>query len=208
MEASPPVVLVRLARVDAGHPDIDVLLGELDDGERRRAGRFRVPLDRARFVVGHAMLARATSGPGSALGPRTVDGDGRRSPDRHVSLSHAGGLVALAVAPPGIAVGIDVEPVDPGRFDRAVALRFLPPAEVAAIDAAPPAERPRLFARAWTGLEAEAKGRRVSLDALRGSPRSGRCLEIEADPEHVVRLWIAVSTTAVRVDRRLLASAA
>jgi 4'-phosphopantetheinyl transferase len=92
----------------------------LDEVERVRAAAFVRPDDRARFVVGAALLKLAladyTGGQARAVrvdrpcatcggphGPPQAPGSGL-----HVSLSHSGSLVAVAVSRAG-AVGIDVE---------------------------------------------------------------------------------------------------
>lgn len=193
-----PHVTVHVAPVGDGHWDVDALVAGLDAGERIRALAFLRPIDRERYAIAHALRDRVMGRwrhDGDTIGPST-------------SLSHAGGLVAVAVAPAEIAIGIDVEPVDPRRSDRAVVARYLAHRDLLAFDGAPSGDRPRLFARAWTALEAEAKGRQVSLDALRGRPRTGYVHDIDVGPDHVLTLWAAVSPVIVHLDRRLLASVA
>jgi 4'-phosphopantetheinyl transferase len=94
--------------------------GLLDEVERTRAAAFVRPDDRARFVVGAALLKdsvadqmrrparsvrvdRRCARCGGPHGRPQVPGSGL-----HVSLSHSGSLVAVALTQAG-AVGIDVE---------------------------------------------------------------------------------------------------
>jgi phosphopantetheinyl transferase len=187
-----PVVTLHVARVGEGRWDLTALLDELDPAGRARAQRARHPLDVERTAVGRALLRQA----------------GIEAPVRHASVSHAGSLVVVAVAPAGNAVGVDVEPVDPRRTDLAVARRFFAPRDVDALETLDVVDQPRAFARVWTRLEAEAKGRRVTLDALRGRTRTGHLHEIDVDPDHVMSLWTAVPVALIRADPRLLASVA
>ena len=102
----------------------------LDEGTLARLARFVRPLDADRGRLGHALLRRLVA---AALGvepagvrfattcvtcgstghgkPRVVPpggGPGDPSPVE-VNLSHSGGLVAVALAPRGLGVGVDVE---------------------------------------------------------------------------------------------------
>jgi phosphopantetheinyl transferase len=179
----------------------------LDAAERRRAATFRAPTARRRFIVAHGLLrwllARQLGVPPVDV-PLATDRFGRPAPvaspsgDLWWTLSHAGSRVVVAVARPG-AVGVDVEPVDPRRADLPTLARFLAPGELAGIAALPDGRRPRALALAWTRLEAEAKGRGVTLDALRGRARTGVLTELVVDDGHVASLWMAVAVPVVRV---------
>ena len=102
----------------------------LDDRELERLGRYQADADRARFLLGAAMLRSAA---GSELGIRPQDVTVDRACDAcggwhgrpvvpgtrlALSVSHGGLLVALALALDG-PVGVDVERVD-GRHLGAV----------------------------------------------------------------------------------------
>ena len=90
----------------------------------------------------------------------------------------------------GPPLGVDVEAVDPRRVDDDVVRRFLPSAAAARIAAtSDDGGRAREVAVAWTRLEAEAKGRRRSLDALAGRDRTGSLVDLEVGPDHVATLW-------------------
>lgn len=90
-------------------------LAKLDEGERARSERFRLPTDRDAFIAAHGLLRHmlcvchtADEGPASwrfdidAAGKPTVRHNGL-----HVSLSHTKGMVACAVGS-GV-LGIDIE---------------------------------------------------------------------------------------------------
>jgi 4'-phosphopantetheinyl transferase len=91
-------------------------------------------------------------------GKPEVDGGGPR-----FSLSHAGRVVLLAVTRDR-AVGVDVERTQPGRPVTALAARYFPAAEGAAVAAAPPAQRSTVYLRLWTRKEAcvKAAGARLA----------------------------------------------
>jgi 4'-phosphopantetheinyl transferase len=185
----------------------------LDAAEQRRAWSFRRPEDAHRFVLAHATLRSMVA---HLVGCRPVeisvqaDAHGRPwvlTPDGgrwRASLSHAG-TIAIAAVADGIDVGVDVEPVDRRRSDPAVADRYLRPAGLPGrMDPSSPAW-PSAFATAWTGLEAEAKGRGASLDALAGRPRTGVLQPLDVGAGHVATVW---TPGPALVDRALLASLA
>lgn len=141
----------------------------LSTGERRRAARFRFPIDRVRFVAARAGLrvvladhARVPAadlrfGYGSHGKPwlRTV-------PDLRFNLSHARDLAVVAVAWRRD-VGIDLESLDGARALAEVARRFFSPAENAALAALPTALRAAELVRVWCRKEAYAKARGLGL---------------------------------------------
>lgn len=147
-------------------------------------------------------LSDAAGRPPAVLGP--VAG-------LHVSLAHADGLVACAVAW-GRAVGVDVERLPTAAVADAVARRLHPRAQ-AALAAAPPAARPAACAELWTLAEAWLKARGTG---LRGDPArvavlpvgtdGGRALATDADgwtfhrraptPDHRLALCLAPAAPA------------
>lgn len=91
--------------------------------------------------------------------PIVVDSNGRPAVAGgriSFSISHAGTL-SLVVVAVGRRVGVDVERLDKARAAEVLAEGFFPPAERAAILAAPPAARRRVMLGAWTRGEALAK---------------------------------------------------
>jgi phosphopantetheinyl transferase len=211
-----PSVTVGVAEIREWRWRIDALRTWLDDGELARLDAFRNEEVAERFVVSHALL-RSMLATRLDRAPEHVriakDRAGRPRPTDHDqavlhwSLSHAGGLAVAAIAE-GVDVGIDVEPIDPRRADLALAARYLSPTEVTAIVGSGPSDRPSAIALGWTRLEAEAKGRGVSLDTLRERERTGFPHDLAVGPAHVATLWTPVPVTVVRTDRPLLASVA
>jgi 4'-phosphopantetheinyl transferase len=97
------------------------------------------------------------------LGPH---GRPQLDPDTHpidldFNLSHSGQLALLATAR-GMRVGVDVERLR-SRDPLRVADRYFSAAELEALRAHPPADRPRAFLRYWTAKEALAKGLGIGL---------------------------------------------
>jgi 4'-phosphopantetheinyl transferase len=149
----------------------------LDETERARLADLRHQADRNRFVNAHALL-RIVAGRRLDLAPAEVDvstccptcGGPHGRPvveGLQLSLSHAGGLVAVA-ATAALAVGIDVEPLAATRFDGfdEVALTS---GERIALEALPPAERDRARTTWWTRKEAVLK---ATGEGLHVDPRS------------------------------------
>ncbi len=209
-------VAVAVADIQTWLGRLDGLRVGLDPDERRRAGAFTDPSAEARFVLAHALLRSMV---GAALGrhpgerPFEHDAAGRPRPldptaaDVRWSLSHSGDLVVVALAR-GVDLGVDVEAIDPRRADLATALRYLPPSASQAIVALRPSDRPARIALAWTCLEAEAKGRGLALDDLRGRERTGVVQDLAVGGGHVATLWTAGPATIVGTDLPLLASVA
>lgn len=72
-----------------------------------------------------------------------------------LSLSHSGNVVAVAVSDKS--VGVDVEPIDPSRFDNKLQMRILSTDEQAMLNSASVDERALYANRAWTVKEATFK---------------------------------------------------
>ncbi|WP_063770619.1 4'-phosphopantetheinyl transferase family protein [Streptacidiphilus carbonis] len=140
----------------------------LDPEERARAAAFARPGLRNRYTAAHVML-RQVLGECLGLDPALVCFDRDACPccggphgrpvlageqrSLEFSLSHAGALVAIAVA--AAPVGVDVETL-PGPGTVADVASALHPAERAEIAAA--ADPAVAFARLWTRKEAYLKG--------------------------------------------------
>jgi len=121
---------------------------DLSDADRHRLGRLRRPLRRLEFVVSRALKQRY----------RPTDGP--------VSLSHSGGLAALAQGPRGSRIGVDLELHRPRR-DISIA-RFAYSAAESEWLAGETDERESLFYTLWVAKEAAAKALGISLiEALR-----------------------------------------
>lgn len=141
----------------------------LDADERARLGRF-IDSGAARlFAVAHGLARQALAAAGGG-GPGAWHLGGTRegrplprgpagAPDLGVSLSHTGGLVAVAVAA-ATDVGVDVERHDAALPARELA-RFLSRAEAAAVLAAD--DQAAEFVRRWCLKEAYAKARGLGM---------------------------------------------
>jgi 4'-phosphopantetheinyl transferase len=209
-------VHVWFATVSALRPAVPTFLELLDDEERRRVAAYRTPEGRERFIVAHGLCRSVL---GEVLGwpaadvAFTAERGGRPRlarpgvEDVRFSLSHAGDVVAVAVAT-GVDIGIDVEGIDPRRTDLAVAKRYFDADELRRLLDAPVASRPRAFAAAWTRLEAEAKGAGYPLEAARGRARSGLIRSSAVGSDHVASLWMQRPTTVIEHEPALLASVA
>jgi phosphopantetheinyl transferase len=94
------------------------------------------------------------------------------------SLSHAHGFAALALAPEGSRVGVDIEHLDPRRDCLRLARFAFAPVEAAQIEAIEDRARPERFYALWTLKEACIKALGLSLlEGLR------RCIFTVTDGE-------------------------
>jgi 4'-phosphopantetheinyl transferase len=141
----------------------------LSPAERERADRLVQPAHRIAFIAARAGLRRVL---GALAGDDPADLDLRIAPGGkpwlagvdpplQFSLSHAGGLAAVAVA--GFPLGLDIERLRP--IDLALADRFFAAAEAAELARLPPAVRERGFFQAWTRKEAYLKATGTGLAA-------------------------------------------
>jgi 4'-phosphopantetheinyl transferase len=204
--------------------DAASLVALLDPIERSRRERYRNPADRHRFTVGAVVLRRAVARHLSIADPAAVHVDrtcpdcgrphGRPRIDRagvHVSVSHSGHRVAVAVTAAGD-VGVDVEQVRAGYEELLEA-------------ACAPEERPQVadahdFARLWTRKEAVLKatgaGLRIapsdvvvagprdepSLLALAGAtPPACRLHDLDVGPDHAGAVAV-LTDAAVELEVR------
>jgi 4'-phosphopantetheinyl transferase len=166
--------------------------------ERQRAERFRHAIDAHRFTLGRALTRLAVA---SQLGcsPREVrielDSSGKpwlqdAAAALSLSISHGGGLVAVALAHG--AVGVDVEPRGQAIALDAVLPLVCAPAECEAIMALPQGERERRFLLLWTLKEALLK---AAGTGLAGEPSQlvfdlgDEARPLLAGGEHAGRRW-------------------
>jgi 4'-phosphopantetheinyl transferase len=167
---------IWLIPLDAGLPGLDRQL--LDDSERARAARFRVPRDRERFAVCHCAVrhilggylrrdpARLTFEAGEHGRPRmAVEGE-RACID--FNLTHSGDLALLAIVAHG-PIGVDVEALREVVRSVALARRYMTVAETDVIEAASAAQRSATFLTCWTRKEAVLKSSGAGLTL---APRS------------------------------------
>ncbi len=133
----------------------------LSTAEQDRASRFRLSRHRQAYVRAHAGLRLILAGyldqPPPLirfdLGPQ---GKPRVGGPWEFNLTTSGGLalVAIRLAYP---VGIDCEPIRADRDMLAIARRLFSPGEIEQLLSCPASDRPWLFTRFWTALEARVK---------------------------------------------------
>jgi 4'-phosphopantetheinyl transferase len=158
-----------------------------------RAQRFHFPEDRARFLLGRALLHALLQAVGCAdttldlvftpLGKPAL----RHHPEIHFSITHSGDFVAVAAARETI-VGIDLERIPPGFDHQAIAARVLSSAEQQSLLALPPERRLETFFQAWTGKEAVLKARGTGIAG--GMPAVAIPLEPSLSPRALDRTWM------------------
>ncbi|MFB4319749.1 4'-phosphopantetheinyl transferase family protein [Actinomadura sp. 21ATH] len=191
-----PVTVWWAAR-DAARPG---LAGLLDPVERGRRERYLREADRDRFLLG-AAISRLAAGARLGVPPEHVpitracaDCDEPHGPPviaggPHLSVSHSGDLVAVAVSPHG-PLGVDVEEAG-GRIGEDVARLLLAPGEG-------PGGLPAYWTRKEALLKATRDGLRVPLADLRvsGPGEAPRLLSWEGRPDLPGRM--AMRTLAPR----------
>jgi 4'-phosphopantetheinyl transferase len=167
------LVTVWRIRLDAG-ARADALRSHLAPGELERLKRLATTDVGRRWLVSRGALREVLAvelgqSPASVrlrLGPHgrpELDANAHQA-GLDFNLSHSDELALLATAH-GFRVGIDVERLRPGRNPLRVADRYFSKAEVAAVRAVPPDDRPASFLRYWTAKEALAKGLGLGLQA-------------------------------------------
>jgi 4'-phosphopantetheinyl transferase len=167
---------VHLWAIDLDEPwDARLALRDtLSREEAVRAGRFRYPLHRQRYIAGRGLL-RCLLGAYLGLDPAQVRfafgtyGKPRLDPvcsphGLQFNLSHAANAAIFAFCR-GRSVGVDVEQVDPNVAWDSVAPRFFHAGEVAVLRRLLPPEQARTFFRFWTVKEAYLKARGWGLGA-------------------------------------------
>jgi 4'-phosphopantetheinyl transferase len=160
---APPSDEVHVWRVELDGPSTpptDLLPAD----ERERSLRMRGPGSAARWAASRWALRRLLSrylgedpaaialAPGEHGKPALAEAPERLS----FNLSHSGALALVALTI-GREVGVDVEAIDPARDLTTLAERGLDPGAAAAVRAAPPARRARVFYEAWVRREALVK---------------------------------------------------
>jgi 4'-phosphopantetheinyl transferase len=154
---------IRAGEVAARLPQLERLLSP---DERARIAQFRRAEDRASRVIAHGMLrallagylGRAPEALRFGQGPHGKPILAARPSERTIDFnaSHSGDIVLLAFSGQG-AVGVDVEVVRSDIDLDSLSARVLAPEELALLERADAALRPRLFLRAWTRKEAILK---------------------------------------------------
>jgi len=163
--------------------DVDKALVMLSDDERAQHHRFHFADDARDYAAAHALLRASLSSfsvesagsrwstMGTAPSEWRFDRDangkpmlaGRHETSPSFSLTHTRGMVACAVAPAGVAVGVDVECNDPAVDVQRLAARFFADSEIATLAALGDRARRERFFDLWTLKEAVVKALGVPL---------------------------------------------
>ncbi|MCV6598046.1 MAG: 4'-phosphopantetheinyl transferase superfamily protein, partial [Mangrovicoccus sp.] len=136
--------------------------------EHERAARYRQTRDGRNLYLGHG-LARMATARHCQMDPRELQWccDDRGKPSWGnapfaFSLSHSGGFVALALAGPGAAIGVDIQEMSPRIDTNRIANYALSPEECTVLDHSEGTARQRRFFQLWVlreaGLKASGEG--------------------------------------------------
>ncbi|MFO1361047.1 MAG: 4'-phosphopantetheinyl transferase superfamily protein [Burkholderiales bacterium] len=157
---------VHVWRIDLAGLRGAAALATLSDAERARAGRFRFPGDRDRFVASHAALrailascvdaAPAALSFGESVHGKPFVAAPAAGRALRFSLSHSGDVALVAVSR-GLEVGVDVERVRALDDLEGFAARYFSPRECAALAQIAASDRLRAFFETWTLKEAYLK---------------------------------------------------
>lgn len=199
-------VHVWRASLDA-FPEAGVLAAGLSADEQQRAGRFRVPQVRSRFIAARSIL-RNILGRYLECAPSQVrfhyreHGKPLLAPntfrdDLRFNLSHSHGLALYAVSRAG-EVGIDLERIRSDRDHEQLAERFFSSGEAAALGDLPPEDRIDAFFQCWTRKEAYLKARgeglaiplaSFSVSLAPGEPAA--LVSVDGDDREAARWWLS-----------------
>jgi 4'-phosphopantetheinyl transferase len=177
----------------------------LSDDERARYDAIRFADGARDYAAAHALIRRVLSR-GRSTAPRdwrfgrTPTGKpfliGGGEPLPSFSLSHTRGLVACAVTPAAVAIGVDVERCDREIDVDRLAARFFAEPEIAALRALAEGERRDRFFDLWTLKEAVVKALGLELPpalasvALEISDRpTGRDIRVAQSPGGADTAW-------------------
>ncbi len=198
------VVVWRFALDSAGPAGVAGAAWEaapLTEEERGRAALFRTEELRRRYVAAHTGLHAALEACGAGRVERFGKGEygkpfleGSR---QRFSLAHSGEVALVAVAL-DVEVGVDIERVRENLDGVALARRFLPADEAAAV-----AAEPSSFFRYWTRREAYVKALGVGIRGLGLPVAAGYSIsELDAGAGYAAAVAVAGAGYAIRrVDR-------
>jgi 4'-phosphopantetheinyl transferase len=174
MLMAPATIEVLRLGLDVSAERLAQLREVLSADELQRAARLHFARDADRFVAGRGLLRSALA---ERVGQRPQDlrfaygpaGKPSLADHPEVRFNAAGAADAALVAiAGGIEVGVDLEHLQDGADDLAVARRLFCPVEIAELERLGADERQAAFLRAWTRKEAYIKalgaGLRVQLD--------------------------------------------
>ncbi len=172
MRLPPDEVHVWFHAADIAPAALDELSRTLTSAELVRAGRYRFDDDRRRSIVARGSLrlhlSRYSGEPPAGILIAGQAGEKPHAPRTGIqfSVSHAGGLVALAFSA-AAPVGVDIERLRPVRDAAGIASRFFSPDEQRAMAAS--ADTEGAFFGIWTAKEAVVKGTGLGLASELGA---------------------------------------
>jgi 4'-phosphopantetheinyl transferase len=198
----------------ADHAEVDVWVVQLDHpgdwwppapAEAERAGRLASAELRQRYLRSHsalrAILRRYTEAPldfalaehGKPYLPAV--------PELRFNLSHSHEMALVGVARE-VDVGVDVEWLRPLQECLAIAERFFPPGDAAALAEVPPEGREVEFFRRWTRIEAVLKARGIGLYGAGSEPDGNwTVLPVDAGPAYTAAVAVNSSGVTLQVRR-------
>lgn len=185
----------------------------LSTDERERASRYRLEIDRLRYIAARGLLRRLLAGYleadpndlGLAYGPKGKPemAQGPHAGAIRFNVSHSGALALYAITRHS-GVGVDLERVRPVSNADRVARRVFPDHDLEDWRALPSEQRLEGFFVRWTRLEAVAKlhGGGVWWLAARGGTIPGdepvTLLDVEAPPGYLAAAAVGGEVTAVK----------
>ncbi len=191
---------VRVWRVSLDSLRIDDLPG-LSPDEEVRAARFATDELRERYLRSHralrAVLGSLTAAPLDLAAHEKGKPYLRAAPELRFSLSHSDSM-ALIGAALDVDIGVDIERLRELPQSEAIAARFFPPSEAAALAASHSGGRE--FFRRWTRIEAMLKARGDGLYGA-GAEIGGEWTieEIDAGAEYAAAVAAAKSGMRITV---------
>jgi 4'-phosphopantetheinyl transferase len=195
---NPSAVDVWLVRLDAATNWLPPTPAEAD-----RAGRLVHAGHGRRYLRAHAAL-RAILGCYTAATLEFALAEHGKPylpavPELRFNLAHSHEMALVAVAWQ-VEVGVDVERLRAMPECLAIAERFFPPGEAAALAEVPHGEREHEFFRRWTRVEAMLKARGVGLYGAGIAPQGDwTVLPVEVGPEYTAAVAAARHGMTLRV---------
>lgn len=154
--------------LDACGANLVALATHLSSNELERASRFKIPVERDRFLAAHAILRELLGGyleqpPASLLIETESRGKPRLSPrpgasDLRFNLSHSHGSALFAFSL-NREVGVDIEKIRPEFVREGIAEQYFSAREQRDLEDIPSELRVEAFFRCWTRKEAYIKAR-------------------------------------------------
>ncbi len=182
--------------------------GWLTPPELEKLEKLRFTKRRADWRLGRWTAKRAVCAYGSPGGihpedvgivanedgvPEVFVGGKRSGPA--ISISHSGGIGFCAVAPLEMAIGCDVEKIEPRT--ASFISDYFTPAEVAVVDEQDPAEQPLIATLIWSAKESTLKA------IKKGLSRDTRSVVIRADLSGAESGWKGLEAECVELGEKM-----